>query len=107
MLKKRLAFATADTTPETVYTNTSGFTTVAETLTIAQPSTALATVIRCSIGTDGATTRVFEYSVPAGTQFLTFYPGWVITGTEVLQLSSVSTDDVAVVTINGTQYLGD
>lgn len=107
MLRKRLAFTPADSTAETVYTNTNGFTTVVDTITIAQPSTALATVIRISIGADAAATRIFEYSVPAGTQFLTFYPGFVLTGTEILQLSSVSTDDVAVVTINGTQYLGD
>lgn len=107
MLRKRLAFALADATPETVYTNTAGFTTVVDSITIAQPSTGLATIIRISIGVDTAATRVFEYPVPAGTGFLTFYPGFVLTGTEVLQLSSVSADDVCVVTINGTQYLGD
>lgn len=101
-IRKRLFFLTADTTPETAYTNPgTGQTTVLETMTIAQGSSALATTIRLSIGADGATTRVIEYPVPAGTGTYIVNPGVTITGTETFQLSSVTTDDVAVVTGNG------
>lgn len=103
MVNKRLAFFTADTTPETVYTNATGVTTRVTSVTIAQPSTAGATVIRLTIGADGATTRWFEYSVPAGTFFAVFNPLIVLSGTETIQASSTVTDDVAVVTINGQQ----
>lgn len=104
-LNKRLAFFTADATAETVFTNVSGTVTRVTSITIAQPSTGAATTIRLSIGADAATTRWFEYPVPAGAGFYTFYPGVVLSGTETIQASSVSADDVAVVTINGQQDL--
>lgn len=104
-LRRRLAFATADTTAETVFTNTTGQLTKIESVTIAQGSAAGATVIRVAVGTDGATTRVIEYSVPAGTGTYILYPNVVLSGTEVIQLSSTVTDDVAVVTINGSSEL--
>lgn len=104
-LSKRIAFFTADATPETVYTNVSGTVTRIESVTLAQPSTAAATIIRLTIGVDGATTRWFEYSLSIGAQFVTVYPGVVLTGTETIQASSTVTDDVVVCTINASQDL--
>lgn len=101
-LRKRLFFATADSTAETVFTNVTGQTTKIESVTMANPSSGLATVIRLSIGTDAATTRVIEYSIPAGTGTYIIYPGIILTGTETIQLSSTVTDDVVVVTGNGS-----
>jgi hypothetical protein len=101
MVNVRLAFFTADLTPETVFTNSAGTITTITSITLAQPSTGVATVIRLTIGADGATTRWFEYQVPAGTGFYTFYPGIVLTGTETIQASSTVSDDVVVCTING------
>jgi hypothetical protein len=105
LIRKRLFFTPADTTPETVYTNSTGQVTKLESLTMAQPATAGATTIRLSIGADGATTRVIEYPVPAGAGTYIVYPNIVLTGTETLQLSSVTTDDVTICTGNGTTDL--
>lgn len=102
ILRKRLFFTTADLTPETVFTNTSGQITKLESLTLAQPASAAATVIRLSIGADGATTRVVEYPLDAGARTVVLYPNIVLTGTETIQLSSTGTDDVVVVTGSGT-----
>jgi hypothetical protein len=99
----RLAFFTADLTPETVYTNVTGTLTRIESVTLAQPATGVATTIRLTIGADGATTRWFEYPVPAGVGSYTFYPGVVLSGTETIQASSTVSDDVVVCTINGTR----
>jgi hypothetical protein len=92
---------TADATAETVYTNITGTVATLESFTMAQPSTGVATVIRLSMGVDGATTRVIEFQVPAGLGTYTLYPMFKITGTTVLQLSSVSADDVVVCTGSG------
>lgn len=92
---------TADTTAETVFTNVTGTIAVLESITIAQGSTAAATVVRISYGADGATTREIEFSVPAGTGTYFLYPAIRITGTNTLQLSSTTTDDVAVTSGNG------
>ncbi len=98
---KRLFLATADTTAETVYTNSAGQTTKLTELVVAQGSSGLATTIRLSIGADAATTRVFEYPIPAGAGTWIFYPGYTVSGTETFQLSSTVTDDVAVVSGHG------
>lgn len=105
ILRKRLFFTPADTTAETVFTNTAGQVTKLESLTMAQPATAAATVIRLAIGTDGATTRVIEYPLDAGARTVVVYPNIVITGTETLQLSSTATDDVVICTGSGTSDL--
>lgn len=100
--RRRLFFTPADATPETVFTNTASQATKLESVTMAQGSSGLATVIRLSIGADGAATRVIEYSVPAGAGTYIIYPNIVLTGTETIQLSSTVTDDVCVVTGNGS-----
>ncbi len=92
---------TADTTPETVFTNLVNTVTVLETITISNPDTGLATTIILSLGADGATTRVVQYPIPAGAGTYTFAPLLRITGTQILQLSSTVTDDIAVTTGNG------
>jgi hypothetical protein len=93
---------TADATAETVYTNLVNTVTTLESFTMAQPSTGVATIIRLSLGADGATTRVIEFQVPAGVGSYTLYPMLKITGSgTVLQLSSVSADDVVVCTASG------
>lgn len=92
---------TADTTPETVYTNLVNTITVLESITIANPDTGLATSVILSLGADGATTRVVNYPIPAGGGTYTFYPLLRITGTQILQLSSSVTDDIAVTSGNG------
>lgn len=104
-LRKRLFFNTADTTPETVYTNVSGQVTKLETLTMANPVGGIATNILLSIGADGATTRVIVYPLDAGPITRVVNPNLVITGTEIVQLSSTASDDVAVITGNGTVEL--
>lgn len=98
---KRLFFTPADQTPETVYTNTNNQITKLTEMTMAQGSGGGATTIRLSIGADGAATRVIEYPIPAGAGTYVVYPGITLTGTETLQLSSTSTDDVVVCTGNG------
>lgn len=105
MLDARLGFFTADTTPETVFTNTTGQVTTLESVTVAQPSTAAATTIRLTIGADGATTRWFEQAIPQGVGTYTFPVNQKFTGTEICQASSTSTDDVAVVSLNGRKQL--
>lgn len=100
-IKRRLFFTPVDSTPETVFTNTNGYVTTLESISLAQPSSALATVIRLSIGVDATATRVIEYPIPAGTGTFIFYPNLVLTGTEVFQLSSTVTDDVVIATGNG------
>lgn len=90
-----------DATAETVFTNTSGTITTVSSVTLAQPSTGVATVVRLSLGVLAAATTIFEYQVPAGTGFYTFYPGWVLTGTDVIQAQSTVSDDVVIMTING------
>ena len=84
-----------------MFTKTSGQVTRVESVTLAQPSGSASTVVRLAIGTDGATTRVFEYEMPSGAQFRVFHPGFTLTSTETIQASSVTTDDVVVCTING------
>lgn len=100
-IKKRLFFTTADTTPETVFTNVAGEKTELQTMTMAKPAAAVATDIRLSIGADGATTRMIEYPLPAGAGTWVVNPGIVLSGTETLQLSSTVSDDVVVCTGNG------
>lgn len=92
---------TADTTAETVYTNLANTVTVLESITISNPDTGLATSVILSLGSDGATTRVINYPIPAGGGTYVFYPLLRITGTQILQLSSSATDDVAVTSGNG------
>ncbi len=104
-LNKRLAFFLVDATAETVYTNVSGTVTKITSVTLAQPSSGAATTIRLTIGADAAGTRWFEYPVPAGAGTYIFYPQVVLSGTETIQASSVSADDVVVCTINGVQDL--
>jgi hypothetical protein len=104
-MAKRIALfgpTLADTTAETVFTNLVNTIAKLESLTMASPSGAVETVVRLSIGTDGLTTRVMEYRVPAGPQFITVYPGWNITGTSIVQLSSTVSDDVVVCYGSGT-----
>lgn len=104
-IKKRLFFNTADTTPETVFTNTSGQVTTLRTMVMSKPAGSVATDIRLSIGADGATTRAIEYSLPAGAGTWVVYPDLVLTGTETLQLSSTVSDDVVVCTGSGDSEL--
>ncbi len=86
---------TADTTAETVFTNVTGKAAILDAMTIANPSTGVATVVRLSVGTDvSVTTRVIEFPVPAGTGTYVIYPGITITGTTILQLSSTVSDDI-------------
>ncbi len=92
---------TADTTPETVYTNLVNTVTVLESITISNPDTGAATTVILSLGSDGATTRVVQYPIPAGVGTYVFYPLLRVTGTQILQLSSSTTDDVAVTSGNG------
>jgi hypothetical protein len=101
-INKRLFFTPADATAETVYTNSAGQTTVLKSLTMAQPTGSLTTNIRLSIGADGTATRVIDYPVPAGAGTYIIYPNITLSGTETFQLSSTATDDVVVVTGNGT-----
>lgn len=100
--RRRLFFGTADLTAETVFTNTAGQATKLESVTMAQPSSGLATTVRLTIGADAATTRVIEYPIPAGAGTYIIYPGIILTGTETIQLSSTVTDDVVVCTGNGS-----
>lgn len=104
-IKRRLFFTPADTTAETVFTNTSGQVTTLESLTMAKPAGSVATDIRLSIGADAAATRAIEYPLPAGGGTWVVYPGIVLTGTETLQLSSTGSDDVVVCTGNGNSEL--
>lgn len=94
----------ADTTAETVFTNVTGKAAILDTLTMANPSSGGATTIRLSVGTDGATTRAIDYTIPAGVGTYVVYPGIVLTGTTILQLSSTSTDDVVICTGNGREF---
>ena len=90
-----------DTDAETVFTNTSGIVTVVDFFSVANPSVS-AIVVRVSIGSDAAGTRVFEHTCPAGeTSF--FYPRWVLTSTDTLQLSATSADDTAIAYASGRQ----
>jgi len=104
-LRKRLFFTTADTTAETVYTNTTGQLTRLESMTMANAAGAAATNIHLSISADSSTTRVLIFPVPAGPTTIIVYPNIVIQSTEILQLSSTNTDDVCVVTGNGSVEL--
>lgn len=90
-----------DTTAETVFTNTANRTTKLTEMTISSPTGAAAARVRLSIGTDGATTRVIEYPLPAGPQTVILSPGIVLTGTETLQLSCPDSDDVVVTSGHG------
>lgn len=96
MIERQLFFATADTTAETVFTNSTTQLTTLTSINIAQGSAAAATTVRISKGADGATTRVFEQPIPAGAGSYTFPVHIPWTGTETMQLSSTTTDDVAV-----------
>ncbi len=92
---------TADTTAETVFTNSPGTVTVLESMTLANPVGGAATTVVLSLRTDGAATRVIEYPVPAGAGSYVAYPMLRITDDNILQLSSTVTDDVVVTTGNG------
>jgi hypothetical protein len=101
-VNKRLAHFLVDATAETVYTNVTGTVTKITSVTLAQPAAGVATTIRLTIGTDvTAGSRWFEYPVPAGAGTYIFYPHVVLSGTEIVQASSVSADDVVVCTISG------
>lgn len=100
-IRRRLFATPADTTAETVFTNTAGEKTTLETITLSKPAGSLATDIRLTIGADGAATRFFEYPLPQGTFSITLPLNWVLSGTEILQLSSTSSDDVVLCTGNG------
>jgi len=60
--------------------------------------------VRLAQGTDGATTRIVDYTIPAGVGTYVIYPGNVLTSTTIYQLSSTSTDDVVVTTGNGREF---
>lgn len=98
---RRLAFFTVDLTAETVFTNTTGHSTTAETVTLANPSGGAATNVLLTIGADGATTRVLVIPVPAGPATVIVHPNLKYTGTETMQASSSATDDVVVATVDG------
>jgi hypothetical protein len=92
---------TADTTPETVFTNVTGTVAIIDSITMANPASAAATNVILSVGSDGATTREIVYPMPAGPFTAIIYPGITVTGTTILQLSSSATDDVCVTSGNG------
>lgn len=92
---------TADTTPETVFTNVPGTVAVLESMTLANPSSGGATTVLLSLLADDAATRVIAYPVPAGTGSYVVYPMLRLVDANVLQLSSTLTDDVVVTTGNG------
>ena len=95
---------TADTTPETVFTNVTSTAAILDTMTMANPSGGAATNIILSIGADGATTREIVYPIAAGPITAIVYPGIVITGTTIVQLSSSATDDIVVTSGNGRLF---
>lgn len=92
-----------DTTAETVFTNTNLMATMVECVTFANPS-AGAIVCRLAHGTDGVGTRVIDASIPANST-VAFYPRFILTGTEVLQLSAVTSDDIVVAEAVGKQWV--
>lgn len=93
----------ADTTAETVYTNVTGKCTILESINVQQPNGSAATEVVVAVGTDGATTRVQRYSIPAGSYSNTFYPNIKLTGTTIIQLSSTVTDDVCITYASGRE----
>jgi hypothetical protein len=101
VIPDRLAFFTADLTAETVFTNTTGEVAEVDQIICANPSTGAATVVRITIGVDGATTRAVFIPVPAGENTVLFDARLVYEGTEVMQAASSVTDDVVVVTVVG------
>lgn len=100
--RKRLFFTPVDSTVETVYTNLTGTVTRLDSLVLANPVGGGATNVRLTIGADAAATRAIIYPVPAGPCTIILYPGIVLTGTDIVQLASDTTDDVVVATGNGS-----
>lgn len=107
MAKRRRLFGptAASTTAATVFTNTTSQDTKLESMIIAQPTAGLAKVVRLSLGTDAAGTRVIQYPIPAGDGTYILYPNLVVTGTEILQLSVSADTGVAIVTGSGSSEL--
>lgn len=97
--------ALANTTPATVFTNVTGQVTKVASVTIAQGSAAVAKTVRLSIGADGVGTRVLEVALPAGVYETQRFPGWVLTGTQTIQLSASAGSNEAVCTLNGSKDL--
>jgi hypothetical protein len=100
--KKRLFFATADTTPELVYTGPANTVSELKSVTLAQPTGSAAVTVRISLGADATATRFFEYPVPAGVGTWAVPVGLIIEAGEQLFLSATAGDDVVVCTGNGT-----
>jgi hypothetical protein len=104
-MAKRISFfgpTAASTTAATVFTNLVNTVARLESFTIATPAGALATHVRLSMGTDGTTTRTLEQAVPAGPQQIILYPGWNVTGTTILQLSTTGVTGVPICVGSGT-----
>jgi hypothetical protein len=91
------------TTATTVYTNVTGKSARLESFIVAQPAAGLAKTVRVSVGTDAAGTRSIEYPIAAGAGTTVLYPNIVLTGTEVLQLSTTADTGVAIGTGNGSE----
>jgi hypothetical protein len=95
----------ADLTAETVFTVPTGRKVLLESFTMQNTTAGAATTIRLTIGADAATTRIIEYSVPAGpVNVIIVYPRVVLNSAETVQLSSTVTDDVVVCTASGFEY---
>lgn len=97
--------ALANTTPATVFTNVAGQVTRVTNITIAQGTAAVAKTVRVSIGADGVGTRTLEVTLAAGVSYQAFSPGWVLTGTQTIQLSATAGSNEAVCSINGYKDL--
>lgn len=91
------------TTPATVFTNVTGKAARLESLIISQPAAGLAKTVRLSIGADAAPTRSIEYPIAAGAGTTVLFPNLVLTGTEVLQLSSTADTLIAIASGSGTE----
>lgn len=83
-----LAQAVVGAADAAIFTNNAAVITTVAAITLHQPVGSSAKVISVGIGTTATPANVqYSVSFPAGQQSTTIYPGWVLTGTQTINVS--------------------
>jgi hypothetical protein len=83
-----IAQAVVGSADAAIYTNNAAIITTITAITLTQPAAGGAKTIAIGIGTTATAANVqYNVAFAAGVNAVTFYPGWVLTGTQTLNVA--------------------